>query len=86
MTAIKGNWKPREEYRTLAEEHRPILARCKPNGQSLPAGPMVVIWSDRGSAPGGHFYPCPTLPLHWGPNPIGFLVHDHFDEWMEIPE
>lgn len=81
-------WKPREEYKTLAEKHNPILTRCRPDPrfQYLPYGPMVVIWSTSGSATGGHFYPCPGVPMFYGNNQLGFMTHDNFDEWMEIPE
>lgn len=80
-------WKPREEYKTLQEKHAPILTRCKSFVGQLPAtGPMVVIWSEYGPNPGGHFYPCPSSPIFFGTNQIGAWIHDHFDEWMEIPE
>lgn len=80
-------WKPRCEYRTLADRHVPILVRCKATGGKLPAtGPMVVMYSEYGPTPGGHFYPCPGVPIFFGNNQFGMMVHDHFDEWMEIPE
>lgn len=79
-------WKPRNEYKTLVDEHKPILTRCKPVGQHLPAGPCVVIYSEKGTSPGGHFYPCPGVWMFWGNHQFGMAVHDHFDEWMDIPE
>jgi hypothetical protein len=81
-------WKPREEYRTLKERHEPILVRSKPVGPQgyLPAGPMVVIYTEYGPTPGGHFYPCPGVPIFYGNHQLGMLKHDDFDEWMEIPE
>jgi hypothetical protein len=41
---------------------------------------MVVIWSN------GHFTIVPGVPIHVGTGSCGFYTHDHFDEWMEIPE
>ena len=79
-------WKPREEYRTLQERHFPILTRCRPVGQQLGTGPMVVIWSENGPTPGGHFYTCPGVPIFFGNHQFGMMIHDTFDEWMEIPE
>lgn len=80
-------WKPRQEYRTLKDRHDPILTRCVGTPTSIPAtGPMVVIYSEHGSAPGGHFYPCPGVPVFFGNHGFGMMIHDHFDEWMEIPE
>jgi len=75
-------WKPRTEYKTLEDEHFPILTRCKGHTGT---GPMVVIWSECGPTPGGHFYPCPGVPIFFGNQQFGMMVHDHFDEWMEIP-
>jgi hypothetical protein len=77
---MKGNWKPRIEYQTLAEHHKPILTRCQPVGQFISSGPIIVIYKD------GHFYPCPGAPIFYGNNQCGWWTHDHFDEWMEIPE
>ncbi len=74
-------WKPREEYLTLKDRHVPILTRCK-----TATGPMVVYYTEHGPTPGGHFYPCPGVPIFFGTNSFGMMVHDHFDEWMEIPE
>ena len=73
-------WKPREDYKTLVERHKPILTR------SRHTGPMVVIYTENGPTPGWHFYPCPGTPIFFGNNAFGMLLHDHFDEWMEIPE
>lgn len=47
---------------------------------------MVVIWNTEGPVPGGHFYPCPSVPTLYGNNQLTMWVHDHFDEWMDIPE
>lgn len=69
-------WKPREEYKTLAERHDVILTRCR-DGHT---GPMLVIWRE------GHFVVCPGIPILYGANTCGFWTHDHFDEWTEIPE
>jgi hypothetical protein len=69
-------WKPREEYKTLVEFHKPILTRMK-DGY---VGPMVCIWHQ------GHFYPCPGAPIFFGTHECGWWTHDDFDEWMEIPE
>lgn len=73
-------WKPREEYKTLVENHKPILTRSKWTG------PMVVVYTEYEPTPGGHFYPCPGSPIFFGNNGFGMLMHDYFEEWMEIPE
>lgn len=68
-------WKPREEYKTLVDHHKPILVRSKDTGS-----PMVVIWNK------GHFYPCPGAPMFYGDHQCGWWKNDSFDEWMDIPE
>ena len=75
-----NGWKPRLEYKTLVEQHKPILTRSKWTG------PMVVVYSEHGPNPGGHFYPCPTSGIYFGNHQYGAWTHDTFDEWMEIPE
>lgn len=79
MTLI-GDWKKREEYKTLQYKHKPILVRSLKDWPT----PMVVIWCD--DYRGGHFYPCPGVPIFYGTQSFGMMVHDHFDEWMDIPE
>ena len=81
---MKGNWKPRCEYKTLTDTHYPILTRSKDG--SMP--PMVVIWSVRGGAGlgKGHFYPVPSSPVFVASHEFSMWTNDHFDEWMEIPE
>lgn len=73
-------WKPRENYNIAAERHSVILTRCKMQGQYLPAPPMTVVWRE------GHFYPVPGIPMFVGNGTCGWMINDHFDEWMEIPE
>lgn len=75
-------WRPREEYQTLVDRHNAILTRCK-NGLT---GPMLVIYSEHGTSAGGHFYICPGVPMFYGENKFGMMTHDHFDEWMKIPD
>lgn len=69
-------WKPREEYKTLVDQHKVILTRCT-NGDT---GPMLVIWCN------DHFLVCPGVPIFYGSNQCGWMKHDYFDEWMDIPE
>lgn len=84
---MKGDWKPREEYKTLVEQHKPILTRSFPTtSQNRGYAPMIVIYTEHGTAKGGHFYPCPGQWLFYGNHEFGMLTHDHFDEWMDIPE
>lgn len=86
MSELQSNtlasvWKPREDYKTLAAMHRPILTRHK-NGLT---GPMLVIYSEHGTVAGGHFYPVPGVPIFYGDHQFGMMTNDSFDEWTEIP-
>jgi hypothetical protein len=79
---IKGDWKPRCEYKTLVDPYRTVLFILT---RSKHSGPMLCIFVPDKEY-GDHFHVCPMAPIFYGKHQFGVWFQDYFDEWMEIPE
>lgn len=73
-------WLPAHKYPTLGpNELGPLVLANFDTGLDTEP-PMLVIRVD------GHFRPCPSVPILYGNNQLGFMTSDHVVEFSYLYE